>query len=286
MHEFDIIERYFARGHGRDDVLLGIGDDAALVRVEASRPVITAVVTLCGGNHTEFQSSGGAFAAALVRSALNRLAARGAAPAWLTLALGIPEADEAWLGEFSDRLHALVAAYGAALIGGDTVRAPLTATLVAHGVAAPAPADLGAPRIGDGIYVTGILGGALLSGPGDAGAPPPRVDAGLTAAPFAAAAGDIRESLAATLARLLDPAGLGADLEHSRLPLADAAGQPLDRALAKRFVESSPDAELCWVIGVHEEIPFNEAVATLDTPCTRIGRVGVEPGVHMDGVPL
>ncbi len=286
MHEFEIIDRYFTRGHERDDVLLGIGDDAALVRVEPSRPVVTAVVTLCGEAHAEFQSSGGAFAAALVRSALNRLAVRGAAPAWLTLALGIPEVDEDWLGEFSERLHALIATCGAALIGGDMVRAPLTATLVGHGAAAPAPADLGTPRIGDGIYLSGTLGGALLSGPGDAGAPPPRVDAGLAAAPFAAAAGDIRESLSATLLRLLDPAGLGADLEHARLPLADTAGDPLDRAVAKRSVERSPDAELCWLIGAHAERPFNEAMATLDTPCTRIGRVGAEPGVHMDGAPL
>lgn len=286
MHEFEIIDRYFARGLERDDVLLGIGDDAALVRVEPSRPVVTAVVTLCGEVHAEFQSSGGAFAAALVRSALNRLAARGAAPAWLTLALSIPEPDEDWLGEFSECLHALIATYGAALVGGDTVRAPLTATLVAHGVAAPTPADLGTPRIGDDIYITGTLGRALLFGPGDAGAPPPRVDAGLAAIPFATAAGDIRESLAATLVRLLDPAGLGAVLEHSRLPLADTAGDPLGRAAAKRFVENSPDAELCWVIGPHTERPFKEAMAALDTPCTRIGRVGAEPGVQMDGTPL
>jgi thiamine-monophosphate kinase len=286
MHEFEIIDRYFTRGHERDDVLLGIGDDAALVRVEPSRAVVTAVVTLSSETHAEFQSSGGAFAAALMRSALNRLAARGAAPAWLTLALSIPEPDEDWLGEFSERLHALIATYGAALIGGDTGRAPLTATLVAHGVAVPTPADLGTPRIGDDIYISGTLGGALFSGPGDPGAPPPRVDAGLAAAPFAAAAGDIRESLAATLVRLLDPAGLGAVLERSRLPLADTAGQPLDRAVAKRVVENSPDAELCWVIGAHAERPFNEAMAALDTPCVRIGRVGAEPGVHMDGAPL
>lgn len=288
MHEFEIIDRYFSRGHRRGDVLLGIGDDAALVRVEEGRPLVTAVLTLCAEAHPEFQSSGGAFANTLARSALNRLAAQGAPPAWLTLALSIPEPDEDWLGEFSESLHAAIADCGAALIGGDTVRGPLTATLIAHGMAMPnPPADRCVLRPGDGIYVTGTLGGAMRCGPGDAAeSPPPRIESGLAAWPFSVAAGDIRESLAATLMRLLAPAGLGAAVECSRLPLADSAGLPLDLAGTKRILESSPDAELCFVVGAGEEKSFRQAMATLDTPCTRIGRVGSEPGVHMDDAVL
>jgi thiamine-monophosphate kinase len=57
----------------------------------------------------------------------------GAEPAWLTLALTLPEADEAWLEAFSDSLFVQLNYYDMQLIGGDTTRGPLSMTLGIHG---------------------------------------------------------------------------------------------------------------------------------------------------------
>jgi thiamine-monophosphate kinase len=61
----------------------------------------------------------------------------GAEPAWLTLALTLPEADEAWLEAFSDSLFVQLNYYDMQLIGGDTTRGPLSMTLGIHGFVPP-----------------------------------------------------------------------------------------------------------------------------------------------------
>jgi thiamine-monophosphate kinase len=133
--EFDLIDRYFRRPlPARDDVLVGIGDDGAVLQVADGQSLVTAMATLstaawdaCGGDPARLGRD--AMATALVR-----LAASGAQPAWATLALTLPEADEPWLAAFSDALFAVAAPLSVALIGGDTTRGPFTVTVVAHGL--------------------------------------------------------------------------------------------------------------------------------------------------------
>lgn len=68
---------------------------------------------------------------------LSDLAAMGAEPAWLTLALTLPEVDEVWLEAFSDSLFVQLDYYDMQLIGGDTTRGPLSMTLGIHGFVPP-----------------------------------------------------------------------------------------------------------------------------------------------------
>lgn len=90
---------------------------------------------------------------------LSDLAAMGADPAWLTLALTLPDVDEAWLAAFSDSLFEQLDYYDMQLIGGDTTRGPLSMTLGIHGLV-PAGRALkrSGAKPGDWIYVTGTLG--------------------------------------------------------------------------------------------------------------------------------
>ena len=283
MNEFELIDRYFKRDRYRADVLTGIGDDAALVKPDLGRPMLGALATLSAAPGES--PDGAAFARALSRTALNRLAAQGASPAWVTLGLTLPFADSEWLKGFSATLFSTIEPHGAMLIGGDTTRGPMTATLIAHGSAPDErPKDASSPRPGDPVYITGDLGGAAERNDprGLADPRPPRVDEGCAAWPYTTAAGDLRESLAATLSRIIGRYGFGVEIHSDQLPVS-AAGEGYFRRPggARLLVDSSADAELCLVIGVDAEASFNQVMAGFDSSCTRIGRVVKEAGVHL-----
>nr|VFK67399.1 MAG: AIR synthase related protein, N-terminal domain [Candidatus Kentron sp. UNK]VFK72765.1 MAG: AIR synthase related protein, N-terminal domain [Candidatus Kentron sp. UNK] len=131
MREFELIDHFFAEGTARrDDVILGIGDDAALLRVPPRQRVITAIATARNVSREESPESLGQ---RVLRLSLDRLWDLGATPAWATLALTMPEADEDWLARFSAGLKDLAKRFDVCLVGGDTTRGPLTITIVCNG---------------------------------------------------------------------------------------------------------------------------------------------------------
>ena len=163
--EFDIIRRYFTRqDSNRGDVVTGIGDDAALLRVPAGMELVVCMDTLVDGVHFP----GGTPATAIGHKALavnlSDLAAMGAEPAWVTLSLTMPESDPDWLAAFSRGFFELADRYQVQLVGGDTTQGPLAVTVQAHGFvpAGQALRRQGA-QAGDHIYVTGTLGDAGLA---------------------------------------------------------------------------------------------------------------------------
>ena len=283
MNEFEIIDRYFKSAASRSDVLLGVGDDAALVKAPQGVPIVTALATLTSAGD---RVDGAAFARALARDALNRLAAQGAAPAWITLALTLKRADADWLEAFSAALKSLLSPFDAALIGGDTTRGPTSATLVAHGTAPAvkkaADAD---PAAGDAIYLSGELGDAAATGKGEntwSDLRPARVNEGVAAWPLTAASADLRHSLAATLLRMLDGAGLGAEIDAARLPLSPASAKLHRRSGGARLiVDASADSELCFIVSAKNQASFEKTMSAFDTGCACIGHVVSKSGVHL-----
>lgn len=158
--EFSLIARYFDRvKSARLDVETGIGDDCALLNIPEKKTLAISTDTLVAGNHflADIDPADLAYKALAVN--LSDLAAMGAEPAWLTLALTLPEADEAWLEAFSDSLFVQLNYYDMQLIGGDTTRGPLSMTLGIHGFVPPGRAmKRSGARPGDWIYVTGTPG--------------------------------------------------------------------------------------------------------------------------------
>ena len=133
--EFDLIDRYFRRAlPARDDVLVGIGDDGAVLELPHGRTLLTAMATLGADAWKACDGDPARLARDAMAAPLASLAAAGAEPAWATLALTLPEVDEAWLAAFSDALFAEALPASVALVGGDTTRGPFTVTLVAHGL--------------------------------------------------------------------------------------------------------------------------------------------------------
>ena len=117
ISEFDVIARFFARhGARRDDVLLGIGDDAALLRVAADRTLVVAMDTLVAGRHFPEDTAAADIGFKALAVNLSDLAAMGASPAWATLSLTMPEVNERWLEDFSAGFFQLADRFGVDLV--------------------------------------------------------------------------------------------------------------------------------------------------------------------------
>ena len=160
-HEFDLIARIRARAGTRDDVLLGIGDDAAILRVPAGHDLVVSTDTLNIGVHFPADTAPSDIGWKALAVNLSDLAAMGARPAWCTLNLCLPEPASKWLDAFLDGFLELAVQHDVALVGGDTTRGPLSITVTVHGFVPHGAALLrSGAQVGDDVWVSGTLGDA------------------------------------------------------------------------------------------------------------------------------
>lgn len=300
--EFSLIDRYFAaRSSRRADVALGIGDDAALLLPPAGQQLVVTLDALVAGVHFFAAAEPEGIGHKALAVNLSDLAAMGATPAWATLALVLPEADETWLERFCRGLFALADRFDLELVGGDTTRGPTTViTLQAHGFVPPGLAlRRDGAKPGDGIYVTGTPGDAGLAlasalgkarvAPGHEAAararldrPEPRVAPGLSLRGVASAAIDLSDGLAQDLGHILRRSGVGAVVEVAHLPLSPALFASLgpDQAAAIALA-GGDDYELCFTVPPERVSRLERAAAAWDCRCTRIGAITAEPGLRL-----
>jgi len=162
MSEFDLIRRYFTRA--TPGALLGVGDDAALLQASAGNALAVSTDMLVSGTHFLPDTDPFLLGHKTLAVNLSDLAAMGAAPRWATLAIALPEADEAWLAQFSAGFFALADQYGVELVGGDTTRGPLNLCVTIFGeVPAQQALRRSGAQVGDEIWVSGRLGDAALA---------------------------------------------------------------------------------------------------------------------------
>ena len=292
MDEFSLIRSYFSGlTPAQSDVVLGIGDDCALLDVPAGCELAITTDTLVSGRHfPEFTTPADIGWKSLAVN-LSDLAAMGAQARWFTLALTLPIADAQWLEAFSSGLQELALSSGVALIGGDTTRGPLSITITALGTVPKGQAlKRSGARAGDAICVTGTLGDAALalhriSEPdltpyllARLHRPSPRLSAGLALRGVANAAIDLSDGLAGDLAHILRASGVGAVIAADRLPcsLDFKAQVPNDLRLGLQ-AQGGDDYELCICIPPEH---VDLAAARLDVPLTVIGHVTAEPGLN------
>lgn len=164
MAEFDLIERIRSRVPSSPDIVLGIGDDAAVVRVPPDRELVICADTLNAGVHFPLDTAPFDIGWKALAVNLSDLAAMGAQPAWCTLSLSMPADDPAWLDSFLDGFLELAGQHGIALIGGDTTRGPLSIGVTVHGLVEPGRAlRRDGAQLGDDIWVSGTLGDAAAA---------------------------------------------------------------------------------------------------------------------------
>lgn len=297
--EFEIIHHYFTRDRsGRADVVLGIGDDAALLQVPPGAELVVGIDTLVAGVHFPAATSAAAIGHKALAVNLSDLAAMGAEPAWATLALTLPENDSAWLEQFASAFFALADRYGVQLVGGDTTQGPLTVTVQVHGFVPRGQAlrRRGAAP-GDRVYVTGTLGDAGLALQMGASAttalqqrldyPEPRIGAGLLLREHASAAIDISDGLLADLGHLLAADDLGATIRVDALPRSAeflAAMEQMDSARQAYLYElplcAGDDYELCFTVPAQHCTALETALGALTCGFTYIGTIESTPGIR------
>ncbi|MCC7257861.1 MAG: thiamine-phosphate kinase [Gammaproteobacteria bacterium] len=302
LTEAAIIERFFVRPARRRDVLLGIGDDAAVTRLAAGHDLVTAADAIFEGVHFPAGTPARAIGHRCLAVNLSDLAAMGAEPLWATLALSLPAPDSAWLREFARGFFALADAWRVALIGGDTVRGPLGMSVTVHGrVRRGRYVPRSTARPGDGLYVTGHPGDAVAgrlllerSRGGRAAAqlrqrflyPQPRLTEGRLLVPLASAMMDVSDGLHDDAGKLLRASGLGADLDAAAIPLSPAlravAGMPRGRLLA---LTGGDDYELLFTVPARREPLLARAAQRWPCGIARLGTVSARPGLRwrLDG---
>jgi thiamine-monophosphate kinase len=289
--EFEIIARYFTRDNNDSDVVLGIGDDAAVLAVDGSLAVT--VDSLVPGVHFPDGTAPHLLGYRLMAVNLSDLAAMGASPRWCTLALTLPKADELWLEGFSRGLFELADRFGVVLVGGNLTRGPLNLTLQLMGLVEPAHMlTRGGGHVGDDIYVTGTLGdsaaGIMLikertSAPqGSAAAalkerfyrPVPRVGAGVALGPLATSAIDVSDGLLADLGHICKASSCGATIDVERVPLSAELMSlfPPQEALA-HALGGGDDYELCFTAPPSRAEEIETALEAAGTPVRRIGQL-------------
>jgi len=236
MSEFDLIKRHFTRA--TPGALLGVGDDAALLQPSAGKVLAVSSDMLVSGTHFFADADPYMLGHKTLAVNISDMAAMGATPRWATLAISLPEADDAWLERFSAGFFALAQQYGVDLVGGDTTRGPLNLCVTIFGEVAP---ELALRRsgacVGDEIWVSGRLGDAALALAHLQGRvvlsddefsacapalhqPQPRVALGLALRGIANSAIDVSDGLLSDLGHILDASKVGATIDFSVLPVS------------------------------------------------------------------
>ena len=289
-NEFSLINRYFKKLTAQQDVVVGIGDDAAILKPKEGHQLALATDTLVASVHFPDEASAFQVATRSLCVNLSDMAAMGATPKWFTLALTLPKqlATSDWLEDFSQGLAEVAKQYKVALVGGDTTAGPLTISITVAGEL-PAGEGLcrGGAQEGDSIYVSGTLGD------GAAGlfqltqnsetiserllqrfySPLPQVGLGVGLRDYATACIDISDGLVADLGHLCKASGLGAAIKSDLLPIHSElkdnhSNQFLDWALS-----GGDDYQLCFTVPKAKQTAFESWVQQTNIMVTKIGNM-------------
>jgi thiamine-monophosphate kinase len=300
--EFSLIKQYFSKQQSsRKDVILGIGDDCAIVAPPANSHIAISTDTLVAGTHFLQDVDPKAVAYKALASNLSDLAAMGATPSWVSLALTMPEPDEKWLASFCEGFFELADYFGIQLIGGDTTKGPLSITLTVQGTVPNGEALLrSGAEIGDWIYVTGTLGDSaaglsvILNEQPDSKPyakvlerrhyyRQPRILAGQALRSVATSALDISDGLIADLGHILTSSNLSAEIDVDAIPLSAELIEFIGcKEQAQQLaLQSGEEYELCFTVPEANKGMIETVMSHTGVSATCIGQVGAGSGITL-----
>jgi len=304
--EFELIERYFNRP--AKNVLLGVGDDAALLRPRAGMELAISTDMLVAGTHFFPGADARRLGHKTLAVNLSDMAAMGAQPRWALLSLALPGVDAGFLRAFTAGFFALARRHDVALVGGDTTRGPLNlcVTIIGEVPRGQALRRDGA-QAGDDVWVSGKLGDAALAVAHRRGSvrladadlarcgraldrPTPRISLGLALRGLARAALDVSDGLVADLGHICERSRLGADIELERIPRSRTlAAIGASRLGARALLAGGDDYELCFTAERRVRTRIEALSVRMRIPLTRIGAMRRGRGVRVfgaDGKPI
>lgn len=304
--EFDLIARHFTRA--TPGAVLGVGDDCALLAPTPGMQLAVSSDMLLEGRHFAPQAGPAGLGHKSLAVNLSDLAAMGATPRWATLAIALPEADDAWLAAFARGFFRIAELHRIELVGGDTSRGGLTISITVIGEVPPGQAlRRDGAQAGDDLWVSGTIGSAALAlayrqgrlsmEPIDAARvlpalylPTPRVALGIALRGIATSAIDISDGLLGDLGHILERSRVGATLEFTALPTLPVAQAYLHDAVARDCVlAGGDDYELCFTAPADKRDAVQSAAESAAVAVTRVGRITAETGLVVrdaDGQPV
>lgn len=293
MKEFELIKHFFAEQLvKRKDVILGIGDDCAVVASTENQDIVVTTDTLVAGVHFPLETTPRAIGHKAVAVNLSDIAAMGAKPSWLSLAITLPEVDEGWLSEFCVGVFELCEYYNVQLVGGDTTQGPLSITITAQGLTPEGKyLSRSGAKAGDWLYVTGDLGDAALALQHYKGQvsinsdyikaiqtkldfPRPRVLVGQSLREYASSAIDLSDGLLADLGHICKASNVGANIVLDDIPLSDGMLDTLsfDDAI-DLALSGGDDYELLFTVSEDNKVGMETALSHVGIPVTCIGQI-------------
>lgn len=297
MSEFDLIQQIRSASlPSQPGTVLGIGDDAAVLRPPPGYDLVSCVDTLVAGVHYPGNTAAADIGYKSLAVNLSDLAAMGAQPLWATLALTLDSHDPAWIRDFLTGFAAAAQPFDVDLVGGDTTQGPQVITVQAMGAVPPGEAlcRTGA-QAGDRVVVTGTIGDAALAlhqlqcgEPvdeyllGRLNRPSARVSAGLQVRNLVTSAIDISDGFVQDLKHVLKASNVGAKVQMDAMP----ASEPMIRAAAINQqhlqLTGGDDYELCLTVPQNH---IDEVLTRLDAVgCGGqvVGEILAQPGICIE----
>ena len=279
MAEFSIIDTYFNRPH-QAGVDLGVGDDSALLTPPPHHQLVICADTLVAGRHFPLDTTAHAIGWKSVAVNLSDIAAMGAKPHSILLALSLPQIDHDWLKGFSQGLYDCCDQFGVRLIGGDTTQSPhLTLSVTALGWIETGKSVLrSGAQVNDLVVVSGTIGDAAyglqhLGHPLQQRLdyPTPRCELGTILKGLASSMIDVSDGLAQDLGHILKASNVGAKIDLSRLPIDNALKVLSDQKQWEYALAGGDDYELCFTISTQNYQDFLQLQPNVKT--TIIGKI-------------
>jgi len=305
LDEFTLIQQFFSAAQSRivqDGVILGIGDDAAIIKPAEGEELLFTTDTLIKGVHFPEQTDPRAIGHKALAVNLSDIAAMTGQARWFTLALSLPEADAAWLKAFSNGLFTLAKKFAVSLVGGDTTRGPLSITLSVIGTI---PEKMAIRRStaspGDAIYITGLPGMAALGLAAIKGEltlsdidqsncldklnyPQPRLLEGHFLRNYASSMIDVSDGLTADLGHIVQASGCGAVIDSVSLKnILPAVSGLSDERVIDAALYGGDDYELLFTVPASEALKLEQSWPPLFSPLTQIGEITEGEGILLRG---
>ena len=266
MNEFDFIAKYLNPLAGKE--ALGLKDDAAIIPAANGMEYVITKDALIEAVHFLPNTNPADLAYKIMGVNLSDIAAMGAAPKYYLCAACLNDTvDEAWLAAFTAALADIQKQYGIVLIGGDTTRhkGALTFSITMMGEVPAGKALLrSGAKVGDDVWVSGVIGEAADFTSARYLRPTPRVELGLKLRDIASACVDISDGLVADIGHIATASNVKITLHADAIPIAHI---PLEKAIT-----AGDDYELAFTAAPDKA----ELIGKL---ATRIGKVEEGAGI-------
>ena len=263
-----------------ENVILGIGDDAAVTKIEPGYQLVTATDVIAAGSHYPEGIDAQAIGHRSLAVNLSDIAAMGATPVWANLIFSVPVIKKDWVDKFILGFSSLANANNVTLIGGDTICGPEFFAVSLQGIVADNQyVSRAGAQLGDSIYVSGFLGDASHGREiieknqiAEVNAslvkkflyPTPRMEQAKELNQIASSMIDLSDGLYSDLGKILSESDKGARIDVSKLPISETLTHLLGREKSiEKALIGGDDYELCFTVPKIRQNEFNLLTQTI-----------------------